>query len=65
LKIDLVAMVEEQEEVSALVRCIRQPVQIVVRNVKFHLSLGKASQYIAEIAIKSIKSSKRLVFFLF
>ena len=43
-------------EVSDQERCIKQLVQTVAKNAKYHSNQQKASQFIAEIAIKNIKS---------
>lgn len=45
-------------EVLGQERCIKQLVQTAVKNAKYHSNQQKASQFIAEIAIRNIKSFK-------
>lgn len=43
-----------EEEISAVQeKCIKQLVQIVAQNAKFHSNQKKANQFIAETAIKN------------
>jgi len=49
------------EQISVREKCTKQPVLTVVRNVKFHLSHKKVSQFIAEIVMLKRRSTKFLI----
>ena len=53
--------VDSEALTADLGKCTKQLAAIAGKNVKFLLSQLKASLFIAEIAIKSIKSFKRII----